>query len=151
MSTARGEVEVRLFKDDAPLTVAAFVAQAKAGAYDGVPFSRAVPGFMLQAAAREAGAVLPLETAVGRGFEKAGRMAAPRAPGGSAPGEFFLTLLPAPWLDGRHAVMGEVTKGLALLDAAARGARRVHAADGALVDAPVEPLRIAGVRFEDRP
>lgn len=151
LTTARGDVEVRLFKDDAPLTVAAFLEQAKAGAYDGAAFSRAVPGFLVQAAARSGGAPLPLEAAQGRGFEKAGRMAAPRAEGGSAPGEFFITLRPAPWLDGRHAVMGEVTKGLELLDAAAREPRRERGDDGSLLDAPLSPLRLSGVRFEDRP
>jgi cyclophilin family peptidyl-prolyl cis-trans isomerase len=151
LATARGEVEVRLFKDDAPLTVAAFLAQAKSGAYDGAAFSRAVPGFLVQAAACSGGAPLPLEAAQGRGFEKAGRMAAPRTGAGSASGEFFITLRPAPWLDGRHAVMGEVTKGLELLAAAAREPRRELGDDGALVDAPLAPLRLSGVRFEERP
>ena len=35
LKTARGEVELRLFKDDAPKSVAAFVERGKAGAFDG--------------------------------------------------------------------------------------------------------------------
>ncbi|TBR23212.1 hypothetical protein EPO15_06480, partial [bacterium] len=139
------------FKDDAPKSVAAFVAAAKAGAYDGSPFARAVPGFLVQAAARKAGGELPFESLPGRGFQEPGRMAVPAQDGVSVPGQFFVTLLPAPWLDGKHAVMGEVTKGLALLDAASREPRRERAADGALADAPLDPLRIRSVRFEDRP
>lgn len=151
LATARGDVDVRLFKDDAPGLVAAFIADGKRGAYDGMPFARAVPGFLVQAAARQGGGALPLEHVPGRGFERSGRLAAPAAEGGSATGEFFITLVPAPWLDGRHAVLGEVTKGLDLLDAVSREPRREHGPDGALSDAPYSPLVITSVRFEDRP
>lgn len=135
IGTARGDVEVRLFKDDAPASVAAFVAQGKAGLYDGVSFAR-VPGFIVQAAARNAGDAVPFESVPGRGFQDAGRLALPAEGGSSVPGEFFVTLLPAPWLDGKHAVMGEVTKGLELLAAASM---------------EPAPLFIARMRFEDRP
>ena len=137
LATARGDVEMRLFKDEAPKSVAAFVLQGKSGGYDGVPFARAVPGFLVQAAARAAGEAPPFEALPGRGFQDSGRVAIPARDGGSAPGEFFITVLPAPWLDGKHAVFGEVTKGLALLDAASRE--------------PAGSLRIESVRFEDRP
>ncbi|TPW21423.1 MAG: Peptidyl-prolyl cis-trans isomerase, partial [Elusimicrobia bacterium] len=50
LKTARGEVELRLFKDDAPKSVAAFVERGKAGGFDGAPFARAVPGAFVQAA-----------------------------------------------------------------------------------------------------
>ena len=135
IGTARGDVEVRLFKDDAPKSVAAFVEQGKAGLYDGVTFAR-VPGFIVQAAARKAGDAVPFESVPGRGFQDAGRLALPAENGSSVPGEIFVTLLPAPWLDGKHAVMGEVTKGLELLAAASM---------------EPAPLFIARMRFEDRP
>lgn len=136
IGTARGDVEVRLFKEDAPASVAAFVEQGKAGAYDGQPFARSVPGFIVQAAARKPGGALPFESVPGRGFQAAGRVALPAVEGSSVPGEFFVTVIPAPWLDGKHAVMGEVTKGLELLAAASME--------------PV-PLVISRLRFEDRP
>lgn len=151
LGTARGDVEVRLFKDDAPKSVAAFVEQGKAGAYDGMSFSRAVPGFLIQAAARKPGGALPFESVSGRGFQDAGRLAVPAVDGVSVPGEFFVTLLPAPWLDGKHAVFGEVTKGLELLAAASMEPRKERGPGGAFADAPLKPLLIGHVRFEDRP
>lgn len=151
LKTARGEVEMRLFKDDAPKSVAAFVERGKAGAFDGAPFARAVPGAFIQAAARGAGGALPSEQVAGRGFDKPGRVAVPLKDGAPAAGEFFVTLLPSPWLDGKHAVMGEVTGGLALLDAASREPRKERAEDGSFLDEPQSPLLIDSVRFEDRP
>lgn len=151
LKTARGEVELRLFKDDAPKSVAAFVERGKAGGFDGAPFARAVPGAFVQAAARGGGGALPLELVAGRGFEKPGRVAVPLKDGAPVAGEFFVTLLPSPWLDGKHAVMGEVTGGLALLDAASREPRKERAEDGSFVDEPLSPLLIDSVRFEDRP
>lgn len=151
LKTARGEVELRLFKDDAPKAVAAFVERGKAGAFDGAPFARAVPGAFIQAAAKGGGGALPSEAVPGRGFEKPGRVAVPVKDGSPVGGEFFVTLLPSPWLDGKHAVMGEVTGGLALLDAASREPRQERAEDGSFLDEPLNPLRIDSVRFEDRP
>lgn len=136
LATDAGPVELRLFQDDAPKTVAAFTRSLRAGGFDGVPFARTVPGFLVQAAARGAGGRLPLEAVAGRGFERAGRVAAPAEGGASAEGEFFVTLLPAPWLDGTHAVFGEVTAGLPLLDEASRSAA---------------PLVVRSARLEDRP
>lgn len=133
LTTDAGAVDIRLFKDDAPRAVAAFEAAAAAKSFDGAGFGRAVPGYLVQAAARGGGEVLPLETAPGRTFARPGAVAAP-SEGGSARGaEFFVTLVPAPWLDGKHTVFGEVTAGLEVLAGAAR-----------------TPLLIRSVSLEDR-
>ena len=151
LATARGDVEMRLFKDDAPKAVEAFVVRAKAGDYDGMPFARAVPGAFLQAASRRGGGPLPLESVPGRSFDKPGRVGVAGGAEGAVGGDFFVTFLPQPWLDGKHGVMGEVTRGLDILDTASREPRLERSADGALLDAPLKPLLIGSVRFEDRP
>lgn len=43
-----GKVEIRLYEEEAPKTVASFVCMAKAGRYDGKQIRRIVPGFILQ-------------------------------------------------------------------------------------------------------
>ena len=46
--TERGEFEIMLFANDAPLTVENFVNLARAEFYDGTTFHRVIPGFMVQ-------------------------------------------------------------------------------------------------------
>lgn len=144
LETDRGLVEARLFPDDAPRTVESFTARARGGAYDGTEFGRAVPGFIIQEVGRSSGPVLALEVHPGRSFVKAGRVA-------MAPlGQFFVTLAPAPWLDGKNTVFGEVTAGLELLSAAASEPRTEKETDGRFIDRPLKPLKLNSVRIEDR-
>lgn len=150
LTTPRGTVEALLFQDEAPKTVENFRVRASSGAFDGRPLLRAVPGFLVQAGAAAGGAPLPLETNPIRDFAKAGRLAAPALDGGADPSQFFVTLAPAPWLDGKNTVFGEVTAGLDLLREASAGPREERDAKGRLADTPAGGLAITSVRIEDR-
>ncbi|MDD5095399.1 MAG: peptidylprolyl isomerase [Dehalococcoidia bacterium] len=46
--TNKGDITAELFPEDAPLTVNNFVFLARDGFYNGVPFHRIIPGFMIQ-------------------------------------------------------------------------------------------------------
>lgn len=48
MQTARGDIELELYSDVAPKTVANFVKLAKEGFYDGTKFHRVIDDFMIQ-------------------------------------------------------------------------------------------------------
>src|SRR3989442_14327694 len=48
IETVRGTIEVELFAEEAPNTVANFTKLAKAGFYDGTKFHRVIPDFMIQ-------------------------------------------------------------------------------------------------------
>lgn len=48
IKTNQGDLKVRLFPEQAPKTVANFIALAKDGYYDGVIFHRIIPDFMIQ-------------------------------------------------------------------------------------------------------
>ena len=48
IETNLGNIEIELLPKDAPLTVANFMKQAKAGAFNGTTFHRLVPGFVIQ-------------------------------------------------------------------------------------------------------
>src|SRR5687768_9374172 len=48
LATSMGEIVVRLFPDDAPVTVGNFVTLARQKFYDGTIFHRVVPGFVVQ-------------------------------------------------------------------------------------------------------
>ena len=48
MTTNRGDIELELFENKAPNTVANFISLVEKGFYDGVSFHRVLPYFMAQ-------------------------------------------------------------------------------------------------------
>ncbi|MEE9343121.1 MAG: peptidylprolyl isomerase [Gammaproteobacteria bacterium] len=48
MQTSKGDIELELYADKAPVTVANFIDYVKAGFFDGTVFHRVIPGFMIQ-------------------------------------------------------------------------------------------------------
>lgn len=148
--TDRGPLAVRLFPNDAARTVEHFKSLVEGGSLQGVEFHRSIPGFLLQAAVKTSTAAIPLESTPGRGFAKPGRVAMAVEDGASDASQFFITLSPAPWLDGKHAVFGEVTEGLELLEAASREPRTERDGSGVLIDRPHKPVRIESARLEER-
>src|SRR3989441_12842402 len=48
IETAKGRIEVELFADEVPGTVANFEKLANSGFYDGTKFHRVIPNFMIQ-------------------------------------------------------------------------------------------------------
>src|SRR5437588_9791048 len=117
MRTNKGTIELELFDDDAPKTVANFKKLAGDGFYDGIVFHRVIPDFMVQGGD-------PTGTGMGGpGYKfgdeihpslkhtKPGMFSMANAGPGTNGSQFFITHVPCPWLDGKHAVFGEVTKG----------------------------------------
>lgn len=112
--TARGLIRVRLFADDAPVTVANFVNLASRGYYDGLNFHRVIADFMVQGGC-------PNGTGTGGPgyrFEdecspkrphKRGVLSMANAGPRTNGSQFFITHVPCPWLDGKHTVFGEVS------------------------------------------
>jgi cyclophilin family peptidyl-prolyl cis-trans isomerase len=121
LHTARGVVEIHLDVIEAPLTVASFLDLARRGFYDGTVFHRVVPAFVAQGGDPQGtghggpGYALRTETAqrsFGRGV--VGMASSGRDTEGS---QFFLTLQPAPHLDGNYTVFGRVAAGMEVADA----------------------------------
>ena len=48
MTTTLGEIEIELYPDHAPETVANFIGYVESGHFDGLVFHRVIPGFMVQ-------------------------------------------------------------------------------------------------------
>jgi len=140
LHTTEGDIEIRLFDERAPQTVENFVGLAtgdrewedpETGAdrtdplYDEVPFHRIIDGFMIQTGD---------PTGTGRGgpgytfddeFHPELRHDGPgvvsmanRGPDTNG-SQFFVTLDAQPHLDDRHAVFGEVTDGMDVVEAIA--------------------------------
>ncbi len=116
--TNRGEFKFELYSERAPTTVANFIELAESGFYDGLTFHRYEPGFVIQGGD-------PLGTGMGgsektipleihpelKHIEGALAMARSQDPN-SASSQFYVTLAPAPFLDGSYAVFGQVTEGM---------------------------------------
>jgi peptidyl-prolyl cis-trans isomerase B (cyclophilin B) len=123
METTKGTIEATMFASKAPITVANFLNLAKRGYYKDIAFHRVIDGFMIQGGD-------PTES--GRGgpgykfadefdpslrHNKAGTFSMANAGPGTNGSQFFITMTPTPFLDDRHSVFGEVTKGIEIVTA----------------------------------
>ncbi len=137
-TTARGPIRVRLFADQAPVTVASFVNLAQRGFYDGLSFHRVIADFMIQGGCPEGsgrggpGYRFEDECRADLRHDKPGILSMANAGPGTNGSQFFITHVATPWLDGRHTVFGEVE----------------GAADQQVVDAVRGGDRIESVRIE---
>ena len=48
IKTEKGDIDIQLFDEDAPHTVANFIKLIKEGFYDGLIFHRVIPNFVIQ-------------------------------------------------------------------------------------------------------
>ncbi len=144
---ANGTVTVDLFEDVVPKHVERITTLARQGAYDGVVFHRVIEGFMAQTGDVEFGHIGGDLRMAGRGgsdlpdlaaefsdlpFERGTvGMARSQSPD-SANSQFFIMFAPAPHLNGQYTVVGEVTDGMAVIDAIKRGQGR----NGAVIGQP---------------
>ena len=127
IETAQGPIEIELFENHAPNTVANFISLAEKGFYNGTKFHRVMANFMAQGGdpnSKEGATGNPGEGGPGYSipdehlkddhrnhFAGSVAMAKTAAPntGGS---QFYLTHAPTPWLNGMHTVFGRILKGL---------------------------------------
>jgi peptidyl-prolyl cis-trans isomerase B (cyclophilin B) len=127
LKTSRGDIVCDLFTKDAPATVNNFVFLAREKFYDGTIFHRVIPDFMIQGGD---------PTGTGRGgpgyrFEdecksnpnkhKVGTLSMANAGPNTNGSQFFVTHVATPWLDGKHTVFGQVTKGQDVVDKVQQG------------------------------
>jgi peptidyl-prolyl cis-trans isomerase B (cyclophilin B) len=114
IKTTKGDIKLKLFADDTPVTVASFVNLANRGFYTGLKFHRVIDNFMIQGGC-------PSGTGTGGpGYEfedectsklkhdKAGILSMANAGPGTNGSQFFITHVPTAWLDGKHTVFGSV-------------------------------------------
>jgi peptidyl-prolyl cis-trans isomerase A (cyclophilin A) len=138
LNTSQGAIKVRLFPDQAPKTVRNFVelaegsrkwtdprsgAQTSDPLYNGTIFHRVIPDFMVQGGD-------PLGTGTGGpgykfgdeihpdlAFDRPFLLAMANAGPGTNGSQFFITVVPTPWLTGKHTIFGEVVEGADIVQA----------------------------------
>jgi peptidyl-prolyl cis-trans isomerase B (cyclophilin B) len=124
MDTARGPIELELYADETPNTVANFEKLANAGFYDGTKFHRVIPNFMVQGGDPSSktgkgrvgtggpGYTIKCETQHNVHKHVAGTLSMAHAGKDTGGSQFFICHAPQRHLDGVHTVFGQVTKGM---------------------------------------
>jgi peptidyl-prolyl cis-trans isomerase B (cyclophilin B) len=114
METSKGTINIKLFADQTPYTVANFVNLIQRGYYDGLKFHRVIADFMIQGGCPQGtgtggpGYNFEDEIADGLTHHKPGMLSMANAGPNTNGSQFFITHVPCQWLDGKHAVFGEV-------------------------------------------
>ena len=166
LKTNHGDIEVKLFPNHAPKTVANFTELAEgkrewtdprsgekstAPLYDGTTFHRVIPRFMIQGGD-------PLGTGTGGPgyrfadefhpelqFDRPYLLAMANAGPGTNGSQFFITVGPTPHLNRKHTIFGEVS------DAAGREVvDRIANTETGRMDRPVEDVVIETVQIDRR-
>jgi peptidyl-prolyl cis-trans isomerase A (cyclophilin A) len=118
-----GMIKIELFASEGPITVGNFVKLCKSGFYEGLVFHRVIDGFMIQGGCPRG------DGTGGPGYEikdefhpnlkhsGVGILSMANAGPNTGGSQFFITLAPTPWLDGKHSVFGKVVEGLDVVQA----------------------------------
>jgi len=118
IKTSRGDIEVELYGDKAPLSVANFIKLAEAGFYDGLTFHRVEPEFVIQGGDPtgdgSGGPGYSIKREINPELKHVvGALAWARSNDpNSAGSQFYITLSETAFLDNAYAVFGKVTKGM---------------------------------------
>jgi len=129
IQTNKGEINLELFDNDAPMTVASFIYLAKQGFYDGIIFHRVIDNFMIQVGCPHGrGTGGPRDKGInsfpyqgkqisypfadefqsGRKFTNPGILAMANAGPRTNGSQLFITHVPTPHLNNKHTIFGEV-------------------------------------------
>lgn len=112
--TSKGDINIKLFPEVAPVTVLNFAHLAKRGYYDGLKFHRVIADFMIQGGdptgtgAGGPGYQFIDEFQEGVVFDKKGLLAMANAGENTNGSQFFITHVETPWLNYKHTIFGEV-------------------------------------------
>ena len=118
VKTNLGSFTIDLFEDRAPQTTKNFIDLAEKGFYDWVIFHRVIKDFMIQGGDPDGtgrggpGYNIPDEFHPDLKHHGAGILSMANAGPNTGGSQFFITLEATTWLDGKHAVFGEVTEGM---------------------------------------
>lgn len=158
--TSEGNFVCKLFADQCPITVGNFAGLATGKTpwttpsgeksdkplYDNTRFHRVIPDFMIQAGDPAGngtggpGYRFADEIHPDLKHDKPGVLSMANAGPNTNGSQFFITEIPTPWLDGRHAVFGEVIEGMEVVRAIA------HAPTGAQ-DRPNKDIKLLRVEI----
>jgi cyclophilin family peptidyl-prolyl cis-trans isomerase len=144
INTTRDPILIRLYYRQAPLAVAGFLGlargdiswqgphqgkKAKVPYFDGRFFHEVIPNLLVQGGAERAGGhggpeiLLDHEIDPSLSHNRAGMVSLLNEGASARADRFLITLAPAPFLDGRHTIFGEVASGMENLKRIRKGDR----------------------------
>jgi cyclophilin family peptidyl-prolyl cis-trans isomerase len=122
LKTTKGDIEVELFENEAPNSVANFISLVEKKFYNGTPFHRVLEQFMAQGGDPTGtggggpGYAIPCECyRPERRVHFRGSLSLAHAGRDTGGSQFFLTFRPTHHLDGMHTCFGRVIKGMDVL------------------------------------
>ena len=146
------KIELELYPEHAPITVANFEKLVKDGFYDGLTFHRVIKGFMIQGGDPLGNGMGGAKENIEGEFKRNGHnnpikhergvisMARAFDPN-SASSQFFIMHEDAPHLDGSYAAFGHVTSGIEVVDEIAN-------CETDFRDKPIKAQRIKTITLE---
>jgi cyclophilin family peptidyl-prolyl cis-trans isomerase len=142
--TNQGDFDVELFEDKAPITTKNFIDLIDKGFYDGLTFHRVISNFMIQGGCPSGtgtggpGYKIKDEFHKDLKHDTPGILSMANAGPNSGGSQFFITLVPTPWLDNKHAVFGKVSSGMDVVE-------KIGKVRTGSQDKPVEPVVMESV------
>jgi cyclophilin family peptidyl-prolyl cis-trans isomerase len=118
IATEKGDIEVELLADKAPLAVNSFVFLSQQGWFDGVTFHRVIPGFVAQGGDPSGsgmggpGYEFDNEISPDLTFDAAGLLAMANSGPNTNGSQFFITFDAADSLNGGYTIFGRVLSGM---------------------------------------
>ena len=144
--TSMGTFKVELLTDLAPITTKNFIDLSEQGFYNEVIFHRVIDRFMIQGGDPTGtgrggpGYTIPDEFGPGLEHDKPGILSMANAGPNTGGSQFFITLAPTPWLDGKHAIFGTVIEGMDVVSAI--GGTETDHADNPVVDVVIKSITV---------
>lgn len=152
MKTSMGTIELELFPNEAPKTVKNFVGLSLKGFYDGVIFHRIIKDFMIQGGdptgtgrggASIYGGPFEDEFSPSLKHDSPGILSMANAGPNTNQSQFFITVVPTPWLDIKHTIFGKVINGMEVV-------REINSVPTDEKDRPLEDVVIEKITIEKR-
>ncbi|CAF3597894.1 unnamed protein product [Rotaria sp. Silwood1] len=148
--TTYGDIHIRLFPEYVPKTCENFIQHSKQSYYNGCIFHRVIKQFMIQTGD-------PLGNGTGgqsiwgkdfqdefhpqlkhdRPYTVSMANAGPNTNGS----QFFITVVPSPWLDNKHTIFGRVSKGMDVVE-------KISQAKTDRLDKPLDDIKIISISIK---
>jgi cyclophilin family peptidyl-prolyl cis-trans isomerase len=146
LDTDMGVIRLELFTSQTPITVQNFMKLCKSGFYDGIIFHRVIDGFMIQGGCPRGdgtggpGYTIKDEFVTSLRHDSPGILSMANHGSDTGGSQFFITLAPTPWLDGKHTIFGKVIEGLDTVQSIGKVQTDTH-------DRPLTIIRIKSAKI----
>ncbi len=148
-NTNIGNFKVELYADKAPTTVGNFMKLVDNGFYNGLIFHRVILDFMIQGGCPHGtgrggpGYTIRDEFHPDLKHDTKGMLSMANAGPNTGGSQFFITVAPTPWLDGKHSIFGKVIDGMDVVNAISKVERDEN-------DKPIEDVIINSISISSQ-